>query len=84
MTAGDLASRFAHSWPTTTRHLGVLTAAGLIQVERHGRERHYLLDRKHLRDVADLWFASLGLLVGDSPDAGPAPGDRPVDRPGAR
>jgi DNA-binding transcriptional ArsR family regulator len=73
MTAGELAGRFSHSWPTTTRHLGVLTTAGLIRVEAHGRERHYLLDRHHLRDVAGLWFASLGLLVSD---------DDP-DRPGA-
>jgi DNA-binding transcriptional ArsR family regulator len=68
MTAGDLAGRFSHSWPTTTRHLGVLTAAGLIRVEAHGRERHYLLDRRHLRDVAGLWFGSLGLDLGDAAD----------------
>ena len=24
MTAGELSARFEHSWPTTTRHLGVL------------------------------------------------------------
>jgi len=73
MTAGQLAGRFSHSWPTTTRHLGVLTAAGLIKVEAHGRERHYLLDRRHLRTVAGLWFGSLDLLVGDDdphPDQG--------------
>jgi DNA-binding transcriptional ArsR family regulator len=63
------------SWPTTTRHLGVLTGAGLIQVERHGRPRHYQRDRKHLRDAAALWFASLDLVVGDRPDPGdPGPG----------
>jgi DNA-binding transcriptional ArsR family regulator len=65
MTAGELAARFSHSWPTTTRHLGVLTAAGLIRVERQGRERHYLLDRSHLSSVAGLWLGSLGLSIGD-------------------
>jgi len=68
MTAGELAGRFSHSWPTTTRHLGVLTAAGLIEVEAHGRERHYLLDRHHLRGVTGLWLGSLDLLVSDDPD----------------
>jgi DNA-binding transcriptional ArsR family regulator len=76
MTAGELAGRFAHSWPTTTRHLGVLTGAGLIRVERHGRERHYLLDRGYLSRVAGLWFGSLGLSVGDgTPEAAGHPGD---------
>lgn len=65
MTAGDLASRFAHSWPTTTRHLGVLRDAGLIRVERHGRERHYHLDRTHLRSVTDLWLSAVDLHVDD-------------------
>jgi DNA-binding transcriptional ArsR family regulator len=29
-TAGEIAGRFAHKWPTTTRHLRVLEHAGLI------------------------------------------------------
>jgi DNA-binding transcriptional ArsR family regulator len=43
MTAGDIARRFEHSWPTTTRHLQVLEDAGLIAHERLGRERRYAL-----------------------------------------
>jgi DNA-binding transcriptional ArsR family regulator len=54
-TAGDLAARFSHSWPTTTRHLGVLTSAGVVQVETEGRNRVYHLDRKHLLATTDLW-----------------------------
>lgn len=58
MSAGDIARLFAHSWPTTTRHMRVLEAAGLIHAEKRGRHRHYHLDREHLRLVSDWlsWF----------------------------
>jgi DNA-binding transcriptional ArsR family regulator len=45
MTAGEIADRFACSWPTTTRHLRTLETAGLVRVERKGRERIYRVDR---------------------------------------
>jgi DNA-binding transcriptional ArsR family regulator len=32
MTAGEIADRFACSWPTTTHHLRILEAAGLVRV----------------------------------------------------
>jgi DNA-binding transcriptional ArsR family regulator len=62
-TAGELAARFSHSWPTTTRHLSVLVDAGLVKVVRRGRERHFALDREHLRKTLDLWLRSVGLEV---------------------
>lgn len=58
-TAGDLAARFSHSWPTTTRHLGVLARAGIVHVETDGRNRVYHLDRKHLLSTTDLWLGVL-------------------------
>ncbi|MDQ3734710.1 MAG: metalloregulator ArsR/SmtB family transcription factor [Actinomycetota bacterium] len=61
MTAGALASRFSHSWPTTTRHLGVLVKARLIDVRQDGRERHYVLNRERLTDALELWLPSVGL-----------------------
>jgi DNA-binding transcriptional ArsR family regulator len=61
MTAGELASRFSHSWPTTTRHLGVLVTAGLVAVHREGRERRYVLNRERLTAVLDLWLPSVGI-----------------------
>jgi len=61
MTAGELASRFSHSWPTTTRHLSVLVQAGLITVRPDGRERHYVLNRERLTAALDLWLPSVGL-----------------------
>lgn len=63
MTAGELSGRFAHSWPTTTRHLAVLVAAGLVSVTPVGRERHYGLERQHLGDTLALWLSSVGFTV---------------------
>jgi len=48
MTAGQLAERFSHTWSTTTRHLQRLESAGLVHVEKVGRQRHYSLDVAHL------------------------------------
>ena len=56
--AGDIARRFACSWPTTTRHLRVLEEAGLVRVEQEGRERWYVLEEKRLRRVAGGWLRS--------------------------
>jgi DNA-binding transcriptional ArsR family regulator len=59
-TAGEIAGRFAHKWPTTTRHLRVLEAAGLIQQERQGRTRVYTVDKTRLALVSEWlgWFES--------------------------
>jgi DNA-binding transcriptional ArsR family regulator len=56
MTAGEIAALFAHAWQTTTRHLQVLEAAGLLQHEKQGRMRIYRIDRKRLELVTD-WLA---------------------------
>ena len=56
MTAGDIADRFACSWPTTTRHLGVLVDAGLVTVEKRGRVRIYKLQSERLLAVAGEWL----------------------------
>ncbi|HEU4411515.1 MAG TPA: metalloregulator ArsR/SmtB family transcription factor [Polyangiaceae bacterium] len=56
MSAGDIAKRFAHAWPTTTRHLRVLEAAGLLAHEKVGRSRVYRLERARL-DVIKEWLA---------------------------
>ena len=55
MRAGDVANRFGHSWPTTTRHLKVLVDAGLLSHERVGRESLYRLRRDRLQ-VAEEWL----------------------------
>ena len=56
MTAGEIAERFSCAWPTTSRHLRKLESAGLVTVERAGREWIYGLDRKRLRVAAE-WLA---------------------------
>src|SRR6202035_5628016 len=56
MTAGEIAAMFAHAWQTTTRHLQVLEAAGLLTHERQGRIRIYRIERKRLALVSD-WLA---------------------------
>ena len=56
MPAGKIAGRFAHSWPTITRHLKQLEEAGLVSIESAGRERHYVIDAKKLFGVGRGWF----------------------------
>jgi DNA-binding transcriptional ArsR family regulator len=56
MTAGEIAARFECTWPTTSRHLRQLEDAGLVRVERRGRERVYSLDRARLERVAGRWL----------------------------
>ena len=55
MSAGEIAGRFAHSWPTTTRHLTVLREAGLVEVVGRGRERFYRVVHERL-DVVREWL----------------------------
>lgn len=56
MTAGEIAAVFEHAWQTTTRHLRVLEAAGLLTHEKRGRMRIYRIQRKRLELVKD-WLA---------------------------
>ena len=62
MTSGEIADRFSCAWPTTSRHLRRLEAAGLVNVARSGREWIYRLNRKRLAVVSEWlsWFARSG------------------------
>jgi DNA-binding transcriptional ArsR family regulator len=51
MSAGEIAARFRHSWPTTTRHLRVLEQAGLVSATQHGRVRFYRSNHEPLGAV---------------------------------
>src|SRR3978361_6897 len=59
MSAGQIARLFGHAWPTTTRHLAVLMAAGLVSQDRQGRTRIYRLSPARLALARDWlgWFA---------------------------
>ncbi|XCM28426.1 metalloregulator ArsR/SmtB family transcription factor [Streptomyces parvus] len=50
----DLAARYPISRPAVSKHLRVLTEAGLVTAEDRGRERHYALARPGLAPVRDL------------------------------
>jgi len=62
MTSGEIADRFACAWPTTSKHLRKLEAAGLVSVTVSGREWTYRLDRKRLAVVSEWldWFGRSG------------------------
>jgi DNA-binding transcriptional ArsR family regulator len=49
----DLAADHPISRPAISKHLRLLTEAGLATAEDHGRERHYRLDRTGLASVHD-------------------------------
>ena len=65
-TAGEVAGRFAHKWPTTTRHLRVLEDAGLLRQEKRGRSRVYTVDKARLALVSEWlgWFEVPGSDAG--------------------
>lgn len=56
ITAGKIAERFAHSWPTISRHLSILQQSGLVSIEAVGRERHYVIEKASLFGVGRNWF----------------------------
>ena len=56
MSAGEIAERFGCTWPTTSRHLRVLRDAGLVSVERRGRERAYVLESARLKGAVGEWL----------------------------
>ncbi len=49
----DLAAEHPISRPAISKHLRLLTEAGLAAAEDHGRERHYRLDRAGLTSVRE-------------------------------
>lgn len=59
ITAGDIARRFEHAWPTTTRHINVLVEAGLLLQRAAGRERWYRIAPSAFAPLEEWlnWFA---------------------------
>ena len=53
MRVVDLAAQQSISRPAISRHLRLLTEAGLLDVEQQGRERHYALRVEPLRKVRE-------------------------------
>jgi ArsR family transcriptional regulator, arsenate/arsenite/antimonite-responsive transcriptional repressor len=51
LPAGAIAEQFEMSWPSVSRHLGVLSAAGLVQATRNGQQLVYSLTTSVLADI---------------------------------
>lgn len=53
MTAGAIAANFDTARPTVSKHLQILTECELLQQQQNGREMHYLINAKKMKEVAD-------------------------------
>lgn len=53
LAAGELAQAFEKSWPTVSRHLGVLKSAGLVRSRRDRKRVLYALNTEVLRTMTD-------------------------------
>ena len=53
MTAGAIAANFDSARPTVSRHLQILTECELLKQVQSGREVHYHLNPKRMKDIAD-------------------------------
>jgi DNA-binding transcriptional ArsR family regulator len=51
LPAGAIAEQFEMSWPSVSRHLGVLASAGLVQATRRGQQLVYSLSTSVLADI---------------------------------
>jgi DNA-binding transcriptional ArsR family regulator len=55
MTSQEISQRFDSPWQAISRHLKILSDAGLISCDVRGREHAYTLERAHLRATAGRW-----------------------------
>jgi len=53
MTAGAIASHFNTARPTVSKHLQILTECELLKPAQTGREIHYHINAKKMKEVAD-------------------------------
>ena len=53
MTAGAIAANFDTARPTVSKHLQILTECELLTQEQSGREVHYHINAKNMKEVAD-------------------------------
>src|SRR5947209_2515601 len=51
MTAGAIASHFDTARPTVSKHLQILTECALLQQEQQGREIHYHINAKKMKEL---------------------------------
>src|SRR3954469_25648152 len=53
MTAGAIAANFDTARPTVSKHLQILTECELLKQEQTGREVHYHLNAKKMKEIAE-------------------------------
>ena len=53
MTAGAIAANFDTARPTVSKHLQILTECELLKQAQTGREIHYHINAKKMKEVAD-------------------------------
>jgi DNA-binding transcriptional ArsR family regulator len=53
MTAGAIAANFDTARPTVSKHLQILIECELLKQDQNGREIHYHLNPKKLKQIAD-------------------------------
>src|SRR6476469_5510697 len=53
LTAGAIASNFNTARPTVSKHLQILTECELLKQEQDGREIHYQLNPKKMKEIAE-------------------------------
>lgn len=51
MTAGAIASNFDTARPTVSKHLQILTECELLRQEQTGREVHYHINAKKMKEI---------------------------------
>ncbi len=68
MAVTDVAEPFAMSLAAISKHLGVLTAAGLVSQEKRGRVKWCKLEPDTLRE-ASVWMQGFGQMGGLDLDA---------------
>lgn len=53
MTAGSIAANFDTARPTVSKHLQILIECELLSQEQSGREIHYHINAKKMKEVSD-------------------------------
>lgn len=56
VSSSEIAKRFHHAWPTISRHLRVLEAAGLLTHVKDGRHKFFKVNEAKVQ-VAMEWFS---------------------------
>ena len=56
LAARHIVARFNSAWPTITRHLQLLEAAGLVTQTRVSRELIYQFNGRRMKDVVANWM----------------------------